>query len=133
MKTLIHDAGLEMEIDSAGTHNYNVGSPPDSRAFITCQNFDVDISAQRARQITQEDLSHFDYIFTMDNYNLQNLLELAKHEKIRKKIIPLKNYIYSEEIEQIPDPYNEEEEYFEKYKPDSFQELVLNFTGYKDV
>ena len=43
------------EIDSAGTHAYHIGNPPDSRSQKTARKYDIDLSNQRARQVHESD------------------------------------------------------------------------------
>ena len=40
---------LSIEIDSAGTHDYHVGEPPDDRAIAAARRRGIDLSALRAR------------------------------------------------------------------------------------
>src|SRR3990170_1275890 len=48
--------------DSAGTHDYHIGDPPDSRATAAAKRRGVDISDLRGRQVTREDFVRFDYV-----------------------------------------------------------------------
>src|SRR5690606_16334615 len=65
---LVSEAGLDARIliDSAGTHAYHVGEPPDRRAQQTARARGVDLSAQRARQVEALDFERFDYVLAMD-------------------------------------------------------------------
>ena len=58
-----------IEVDSAGTSNWHIGNPPDSRAIATAAKIGINISSQRARQITVKDFDEFDLIIAMDNDN----------------------------------------------------------------
>jgi protein-tyrosine phosphatase len=73
---LVNRAGLAdvVSIDSAGTGAWHVGQPPDARARATAAQQGIDISAQRARQVSPADFSTFDYILAMDSDNLETLL-----------------------------------------------------------
>jgi protein-tyrosine phosphatase len=68
-------AGLErhIEIDSAGTHDYHVGDPPDARAQRAAGRRGYDLSALRGRQVDRDDFSEFDYVLAMDVVNLRSL------------------------------------------------------------
>ncbi len=70
-------AGLDDEIatDSAGTHAYHIGNPPDARATATSLARDVDMTDLRARQVCEADFELFDYIVAMDRDNLSFLKE----------------------------------------------------------
>jgi len=66
-------AGLTVEVDSAGTGDWHVGSPPDSRAQAVALRHGIDISDYRGRQVTALDFRRFDYVFALDSENLRNL------------------------------------------------------------
>ena len=101
----VEEAGLEdrIEIDSAGTHAYHVGNPPDERAQAAAERRGVSISSLRARRVADEDFEHFTYIVAMDVDNLESLKEDAEsrhHHKIRLFL----EYSSGPETE-VPDPY----------------------------
>ena len=60
-------AGLSdrIYIDSAGTHAYHVGNPPDPRSQEAAIKRDFDLSAQRARKVEVSDFDEFDYVIAM--------------------------------------------------------------------
>ncbi len=70
------ELGEVIEIDSAGTLDYHVGSPPDARSQRHALRRGYDLSAQRARQVNAHDFERFDLILAMD---WQNLEELKAH------------------------------------------------------
>jgi protein-tyrosine phosphatase len=77
---------LSVEIDSAGTHSYHIGAPPDPRAQAAVLRRGVDISALRARRVLPADFERFDLLLAMDEDNHSALLEQAgaeHHHKIR--------------------------------------------------
>lgn len=92
-------------IDSAGTGNYHVGSPPDKRSIHIAHQHGLDISHQRARQFTSKDFDTFDYIFVMDNSNYTNVIELAKNEEQKAKVALILNQLFPNENVDVPDPY----------------------------
>lgn len=95
---------VEIEIDSAGTHDYHVGAPPDRRAIEAARRRGIDLSSLRARQISQADFERFDLILVMDEENLRELHQLAApphHERIRL----LMEYAPNALSRQVPDPY----------------------------
>ena len=83
----IKAAGLDqqVQIDSAGTHSYHVGSPPDPRAQQASQKRGVDISNLRSRLVVDQDFAEYDYILVMDGANHANLVRRAP-EKQKHKI-----------------------------------------------
>ena len=93
-----------VEIDSAGTHGYHSGSPPDERAQAAAIRRGVDISALAARRVESDDFEYFDFILAMDGENLQFLLELSAPEH-REKIRLFLDYSSSRAGGEVPDPY----------------------------
>lgn len=67
----------QISIDSAGTHAYHVGNPPDQRAQDAALKRDIDLSQQRARRVSADDFSEFDYVIAMDESNLDDLLSIC--------------------------------------------------------
>lgn len=95
-------AGL-VGVDSAGTHDYHAGSPPDTRAQTTARDRGVDLSALRARQVRAEDFELFDYVVAMDRSN-RAVLEAACPRHLRQKISLLLQYCDGTP-DEVPDPY----------------------------
>lgn len=69
--------GLDVEIDSAGTGDWNLGKAPDARAQAVARRAGIDISGHRARRVTAEDFRRFDEIVALDLTNLADLRALA--------------------------------------------------------
>ena len=101
----VAEAGLEdlFEIDSAGTHAYHVGEPPDRRAQQAAARRGFSLSDIRARRVEAEDLERFQHIIAMDQDNLVLLRELAGPEQCLKIRLFLE-YASGPETE-VPDPY----------------------------
>jgi protein-tyrosine phosphatase len=101
----VNNAGLSEQIfiDSAGTHAYHVGNPPDTRAMGAALKRGVDLSTQRARRVTEDDFSSFDYVIAMDESNKDDLLAIcpAGYEERVQLFLDFAN---SQESE-VPDPY----------------------------
>ncbi|GAA4803505.1 low molecular weight protein-tyrosine-phosphatase [Olivibacter ginsenosidimutans] len=93
---------LDWEIDSAGTGDWHVGQRPDSRSIAIARKYGVDISKQRARQFSKDDLDYYDHILVMDRTNLSDVLALASSSEQRAKVsLFLVNDV-------VPDPYFDE-------------------------
>ena len=73
----LRQAGLEgqVHVDSAGTHDYHVGSPPDERSCHHALRRGYDLAELRARQIEALDFERFDLILAMDRGHLDLLEE----------------------------------------------------------
>lgn len=91
-------------IDSAGTHAYHVGEPPDRRAQQAALRRGIDISAQRARKVMLEDFDRFSYLLSMDEENLQHLLTLSEPTH-RDKVRLLMEFAPDFGEREVPDPY----------------------------
>ncbi|NIV18805.1 MAG: low molecular weight phosphotyrosine protein phosphatase [Woeseiaceae bacterium] len=101
----VADAGLADRIhtDSAGTHAYHVGEPPDHRARSAAERRGVSLEDLRARRVSSEDFERFDYVIAMDRDNLALLVEQSDprhHEKIQLFL----DFSKSAE-DEVPDPY----------------------------
>lgn len=70
-------AGLDrdVEIDSAGTVDYHVGSPPDRRAQMHGARRGYDLSRLRARLVRADDFEKFDLVLAMDSDHLDYLMQ----------------------------------------------------------
>ncbi len=102
---LVAEAGLEerFEIDSAGTHAYHVGEPPDKRALQAAARRGFSLESIRARRVAPEDFERFHHIIAMDQDNLVMLHEQAEAGQ-REKIRLLLEFASGPETE-VPDPY----------------------------
>ncbi len=117
MRDLVAREGLEdeMEIDSAGTGAWHVGSAPDSRATAAASGRGVTLEGQ-ARKVTPADFEEFDLILAMDRSNLHDLRQLAADEEQREKVRLLREFDPASDGEpdlDVPDPYYGGERGFE--------------------
>ena len=105
-RKLVRDQGLQelIEIDSAGTHAYHVGSPPDERAQEAALRRGIDMSDLVGRQVDAGDFYVFDYILAMDESNEYHLKEMAPREEIHKVSLFL-DYASDAPEREVPDPY----------------------------
>jgi protein-tyrosine phosphatase len=103
---LVEREGLRerIMIDSAGTHAYHVGEPPDPRAQSAALQRSIDISAQRARRVLGEDFERFDYVLPMDQSNYQ-ALEAIRPAQCRAVLRRFLDYAPDLPEEDVPDPY----------------------------
>jgi len=96
---------LNIVTDSCGTADYHVGDLPDSRAQQTIRKHGHDISDLRGRQFKIEDFDHFDLIYTMDENNYYDIIDLARNEEDKQKVNMIMNEVYPNENIPVPDPY----------------------------
>ena len=102
----LREAGLGdiVEVDSAGTHSYHVGEPPDRRSARHAQRRGYDLSALRARKVSDADFEKFDLILAMDWENL-SLLEDQCPPQHRAKLRRLTEFAQRHASPVVPDPY----------------------------
>ncbi|MBS4097404.1 MAG: low molecular weight phosphotyrosine protein phosphatase [Sulfuricella sp.] len=105
-RRLVAEAGLTdaVLIDSAGTHAYHIGKPPDRRAQAAAEKRGYQLSGLRGRQVSAEDFVEFDYILAMDEENLSNLKRVSHAHYHAKLSLFLEHGTRFSERE-VPDPY----------------------------
>ncbi len=99
-----HAPGLDIEIDSAGTHDYHVGEPPDPRTVQAAARRGIDLASLRARQVQDEDFERFDLILAMDRLNHATLLDRSPPEH-HARIRTLLEFAAGTAPADVPDPY----------------------------
>ena len=102
----VSEAGLsdKINIDSAGTHAYHVGNPPDPRSQEAAIKRNFDLSAQRARKVEISDFDEFDYVIAMDMSNEDDLQTICPTE-LEDKIHLFLNFSNNSSKKEVPDPY----------------------------
>lgn len=108
------EAGVDLEVDSAGTGAWHVGDPPDPRMTAAAADDDLHLTG-RARQVTAEDFAVFDLVVAMDDANRADLLRLAPDADARARVRLFREYA-GEPGAGVPDPYFG--------GPDGFHEVV---------
>ncbi|MCL2829312.1 MAG: low molecular weight phosphotyrosine protein phosphatase [Betaproteobacteria bacterium] len=103
---LLRQRGLEreIEVDSAGTHGYHAGEPPDARTQRAAAGRGYDLSNLRARKAAPQDLEYFDMILAMDRNNLEALRRMCPTSH-HARIEPFMQYARSFDDTEVPDPY----------------------------
>ena len=103
-RKLAADAGMAEAVlaDSAGTHGYHVGEPPDPRAQAAAAKRGYDLSGLRARRFEQADFHRFDLILAMDRDHHSILSRLAPADP---KLKLMMSYARRFNEQEVPDPY----------------------------
>ena len=104
-------AGLDLEVDSAGTAGYHIGEAPDPRAIATARAMGVDISDARGRQLSERDFEQFTHIFALDKANMAGI-KAREPRHSEAKLALLLDMVEGREGEAVPDPYYGDEEGF---------------------
>ena len=95
--------GNNLVIDSAGTHDYHIGSCPDQRAQQTMLNAGYDMANLRGRQVNADDFEKFDYVLAMDAANLEQLKRIAGNHQHKAQLFL--NFSKKFPGQVVPDPY----------------------------
>jgi protein-tyrosine phosphatase len=95
---------LDVQVDSAGTHGYHAGDPPDARARRAAERRGIDLAGLRARQVTAADFEHFELVLAMDEQNRAFLLEACPVE-YRSRVRLFLEFAPHLERREVPDPY----------------------------
>ena len=109
MRALVEREGVDgIELESAGTGSWHVGSPPDQRAAAVARGRGVPLDGA-ARQVRPQDFDDFDLLLAMDRENLSELLRLAPGEPERAKVRLLREFDpasvgHAGDLD-VPDPY----------------------------
>ena len=105
-ESLVESEGLahRIDVDSAGTHAYHIGEPPDRRAQLTAKSRGIDLSKQRARQAEPQDFDEFDYVLAMDRDNYQILNDICPPGS-ENKLYLFMDFADELDIDEVPDPY----------------------------
>lgn len=88
----------QVQVDSAGTGSWHVGSPPDARSQRHALRRGYDLSALRARRVVDADFSRFDLLLAMDHDNLADLERLRPDGGANAELL-----LFA--AAEVPDPY----------------------------
>lgn len=118
-RRLVQEAGLgeRIVVDSAGTHGYHVGEPPDPRAVKAAARRGYDIAELRARRLEIADFQTFDLLLAMDAGHLE-IMRRQCPEVYRPKLQLFMRYAANHDLDEVPDPY---------YGGDAGFETVLDY------
>lgn len=92
-------AGLDWQVDSAGTAGWHTGRPADRRSVAVARAHGVNIQAHRGRMLTEADFDRYEAILVMDRENQREVLAMASTPEHRAKVALL------DDPAIVPDPY----------------------------
>ncbi len=122
IRALAEAEGLDLEVDSAGTGSWHIGSTPTREGMAAAWARGYDTSRQRARQVTERDFHDFDLILAMDRANL-SVLERMRPADARARL-----QLFHPSGRDIPDPYGGAGADYERTL-DLVEEAARAFTG----
>ena len=113
MQRFAEEFRVDVEIDSAGTHDYHIGEPADKRMQAAAEARGYELTS-RGRQVTIEDLrpNRFDLVLAMDADNYRILQHMA--EGPNQHIRVFSDYLDDNWPHDVPDPYYGDEEGFDQ-------------------
>lgn len=112
----VKEAGLNWEVDSAGTNGYHVGEAPHRLSQKVAKVRGIDIGSQCARKFTAADFDEFDKIYVMAADVIDEMKWITRNKYDASKVDLLMNEIYPGRNMDIPDPwYGPEPGYHEVY------------------
>lgn len=95
---------LDVTVDSAGTHGYHAGQPPDRRAQSAAKARGIDLSLLRARAVSDEDFAAYDVILAMDRDNHALLMDRCPAPYV-SRVRMLMEFAGEGAPRDVPDPY----------------------------
>jgi len=98
------EAGLSVNIDSAGTIGSHAREKPDHRAQKAGIAKGYSFDKIKARKVLEKDFDAFDLVLAMDNNNVEALKKVAP-EHLHYKIQLFLDYAHNHEETEVPDPY----------------------------
>ncbi len=99
------DAGLAVEVDSAGTSRYHLGEPAHPNTLAEAEQRGIEIE-HRARQFTAADFNRYDLVVAMDDANRAELTRLAPNDEARRKVVLLRSFAADGSGRlDVPDPW----------------------------
>jgi protein-tyrosine phosphatase len=99
-------AGLDWEIDSAGTNGYHIGEAPHPLSQKVARHNGIDIGNQRARRFAAADFQRFDKIYAMAGDVIDDMRRIAGRQFDQTKVDLLLNEVHPGQNEDVPDPWS---------------------------
>src|SRR5256885_8730411 len=87
-------AGLNWEIDSAGTNGYHIGEAPHHLSQKVARLNGIDICDQKARQFVKEDMNRYDKIYAMADDVVDDIRRIANDKFDPSKVDLLLNELH---------------------------------------
>ena len=99
-------AGLNWEVDSAGTNGYHTGEPPHHLSIKVAKQNGINISNQRSRRFIAADFENYDLIYAMAADVLDDMRRISKNNFDAKKVSLFLEASFPGEERDVPDPWS---------------------------
>lgn len=117
LREKVKAANLNWEVSSAGTNRYHIGSAPHPLSQKVASINGLDISQQKARRLTIDDIETYDILFAFASDVMEDMREILGKSFNEEKVKYFMHELQDEKNPNVPDPwYGEEEGYHEVYK-----------------
>ncbi|MEX1093242.1 MAG: low molecular weight protein-tyrosine-phosphatase [Acidimicrobiia bacterium] len=107
------DAGIDVEVDSAGTGSWHVGDPPHAESVAAGARAGLEVTG-RARKFNSVDFDRYDMILVMDKSNLADLMEMSPSKEAQAKIRLFRTFDPQTDQDEVPDPWGGPEEGYDE-------------------
>ncbi len=105
-------AGVDVEVESAGTAGYHVGDPPHRQSVAAGARRGYEVAGQ-GRRLTAEDFRTFDLIVTMDENNLRDAQRMAPADATAR-VLALRSFEDGGGGDlEVPDPWGQPDSAYE--------------------
>lgn len=106
-KDMVSSAGLtsQIQVDSAATSTYELGSSPDSRTVKELAKHGLPATGMIARQLDATDFSSADLILVMDENNLRDAKKMAPDKNSADKVKLVYSQTPGKEKHVVADPW----------------------------
>ena len=112
-----NDAGLQWQVQSAGTNHYHIGSPPHALSQKVALLNGIDISNQKARRISKEDMEQYDIVYALASDVLEDIKKVTGNAFRNEKVKLFMDEHPMATFKDVPDPwYGAEDGYHEVFK-----------------
>jgi protein-tyrosine phosphatase len=136
MRSKIEDNRLNWKVDSAGTNGYHVGEAPHRLSQKVAAMHGIDISKQRARNFSSDDLEKFDLVYAMAEDVIEEMRWIAGKAFRHGKIKLLMEELYPGRQMDVPDPwYGPEQGYHQVYTmiDKACDKIIEKYTAIKNT
>lgn len=107
------DAGLDVEVDSAGTGDWHIGHAPDRMMAAAARKVGLELTGS-ARLVTVDDFGAFDLILAMDRSNLAALQAMAPDLAAQGRVRLFRSFDPDADGDDVPDPWGGGAEGFDR-------------------
>jgi protein-tyrosine phosphatase len=102
----VQEAGLAVQVDSAGTGDWHIGEQADHRARAALARAGYDGEQHRARQFDRSWFADRDLVLALDGTNLADVQRLAPDDAARDRVRLLRSFDPTAGADlAVPDPY----------------------------